>query len=565
VSRPAIEGSAPLRWCAAAGLGLYRSAVLVALFGPVFVLWDAVAFFGTEFALSWSSQLNAPLIVRVLADAGEVVMGLIWTAAIVWLTVRLAGPRLSRKTRSLALDWLDRRIEVTYRQPPPVTQMVTGFWWNGFEYHRTEKEARDDARGQQLIRDPQLYWDGLGIGIFTLTVLPWAALPLLGLAAGIYLTLQPGLAAWGAVSVVAGLAIAPFAWRCFGPVAAIFFGPAPRSRIKELTEIQADVTKAQAVELERIERGLHDGAQARIVALGLSVGAAEHLLDTDPEAARAILVAARESSAAALAELRALVRGINPPVLAERGLVDAVRALALDAPVPVVVAAAVPSRPERPVESAVYFAVSELLVNVAKHAHATQVGIDLGYDGKMLTATVTDNGVGGAASSSAASSGTPGAGDGSGLRGIERRLAAFGGRLEINSPAGGPTRIIVAVPCVLLSPRICSCSGTALSVWPRRTGTRWWRQWEPGRPPWTHCSPPARTSRSWMCGCRRRSPTRACRRRWPRGGRYPACRCSSCRRTSSSCTPASYSPTAAAASATSSRTACWTPDSSWTR
>ena len=95
-------------------------------------------------------------------------------------------------------------------------------------------------------------------------------------------------------------------------------------------------------------------------------------------------------------------------------------------------------------ESAVYFTVSELLVNVAKHAHATQVGIDLGYDGKTLTATVTDNGAGGAASSRAM-----GIEAGSGLNGIERRLAAFGGRLEIDSPAGGPTRITVAVPCVL--------------------------------------------------------------------------------------------------------------------
>jgi len=410
----------------------------------VLAAWGAVAFFGTQFALTWSSQLNAPLIVRVLADAGEVVMGLIWLAALVWLTVRLASTWLSRQARSLARDWLGLRIEVSYRQPPPVIQMATGFWWNGYEYHKTEKEAREDARGQQLLRDPQLYWDGLWLAIASVTVLPSAALPLLGLAGGIYLTLQPGLAAWGAVSIVAGLAIAPFAWRVLGPVAAYFLGPAPRSRIKQLTEIQADVTKTQAVELERIERGLHDGAQARIVALGMSIGAAEHLLDTDPEAAREILTAARESSAAALAELRALVRGINPPVLAERGLVDAVRALALDAPVPVVVAAALPSRPERPVESAVYFAVSELLVNVAKHARATQAGIDLGYDGKTLTATVTDNGAGGAASSRAM-----GIEAGSGLNGIERRLAAFGGRLEIDSPAGGPTRITVAVPCVL--------------------------------------------------------------------------------------------------------------------
>jgi signal transduction histidine kinase len=296
VSPAALTNSAPLRWGAAAGQGLYRSAVLVALTAPALAAWGAVAFFGTEFALTWSSQLNAPLIVRVLADAGEVVMGLIWTAAIVWLTVRLVSTRLSQQLRILARNWLGLRIEVSYRKPPPVTQMATGFWWNGYEYHRTEKEARDDARGQQLIRDPQLYRDGLGIAIAAVTVLPAAALPLLGLAGGIYLTLQPGLAAWGALLIVAGLAVAPFAWRVLGPVAARFLGPAPRSRIKQLTEIQADVTKAQAAELERIERGLHDGAQARIVALGLSIGAAEHLLDADPEAARAILTAARESA-----------------------------------------------------------------------------------------------------------------------------------------------------------------------------------------------------------------------------------------------------------------------------
>ena len=439
MTQPAMTNSAPLRASAAAGRGLYRSAVLVALTAPVLAAWGAVAFFGTEFAFSWSANLDAPLAVRVLANAGEVVMGLIWTAAIVWLTVRLASPRLSQQARILARDWLGLRIEVSYRPPPPVIQMATGFWWNGYEYYKTEKEARDEARGQQLIRDPQLYWDGLWTAIATVTVLPSAALPLLGLAGGIYLTLQPGQLAWGAVVIVAGLAIAPFGWRVLGPVAARFLGPAPRSRIKALTEIQADVTKTQAAELERIERGLHDGAQARIVALGLSMGAAEQLLDTDPLAAREILAVARESSAAALAELRALVRGINPPVLAERGLVDAVRALALDAPVPVVVTAALPSRPERPVESAVYFAVSELLVNVAKHARATQAGIDLGYDGKTLTAIVTDNGAGGAAASQG----------GSGLAGIERRLAAFGGRLEIDSPPGGPTRITVAVPCVL--------------------------------------------------------------------------------------------------------------------
>jgi signal transduction histidine kinase len=98
----------------------------------------------------------------------------------------------------------------------------------------------------------------------------------------------------------------------------------------------------------------------------------------------------------------------------------------------------VPTRPERPVESALYFAVAELLANVAKHARASRVTVDLGYAASTLTATVTDNGVGGAAATA-----------GSGLRGIERRVAAFGGRMEIDSPAGGPTRITVAAPCAL--------------------------------------------------------------------------------------------------------------------
>jgi signal transduction histidine kinase len=190
--------------------------------------------------------------------------------------------------------------------------------------------------------------------------------------------------------------------------------------------------------LERIERALHDGAQARLVALGMSMGAAEQLIDADPAAAKSILVDARASAAAALADLRSLVRGISPPVLAERGLVDAVRALALDAPLHVAVRSTVPARPERPVEAAIYFAVAELLANTAKHAHATRATIDLEYQTRTLTAIVADDGVGGAVAS-----------DGSGLSGIRHRMAAFGGSLTLDSPAGGPTRITVAVPCVL--------------------------------------------------------------------------------------------------------------------
>src|SRR5690606_25324623 len=123
----------------------------------------------------------------------------------------------------------------------------------------------------------------------------------------------------------------------------------------------------------RIERDLHDGAQARLVALGMNLGVAEQLLSKDPEAVRAILSDTRKASAAALTELRDLVRGIHPPVLADRGLADAVRALAMDSPLDVTVNADLPGRPEAPVESAMYFAVAEALANAAKHAEPDTV------------------------------------------------------------------------------------------------------------------------------------------------------------------------------------------------
>jgi signal transduction histidine kinase len=159
----------------------------------------------------------------------------------------------------------------------------------------------------------------------------------------------------------------------------------------------------------------------------MSMGAAERLVDADPAAAKEILAAARASSAVALDELRSLVRGINPPVLTERGLTDAIRALSLDAPIEVTVGGGLPGRPERPVESAVYFVVAELLTNVAKHARATHATVEIGYQGRTLTVAVTDDG----------------------LSGVRSRLAAFDGQLDIDSPVGGPTRITVTVPCVL--------------------------------------------------------------------------------------------------------------------
>ncbi|MFB9196933.1 histidine kinase [Actinomadura verrucosospora] len=247
--------------------------------------------------------------------------------------------------------------------------------------------------------------------------------------------------------IALGYAIGPKMLSAYGHWGRAILGPTRKSelalRVQHLTETRSEAVDASAAELRRIERDLHDGAQARLVAMGMSLGAIEHLLDRDPEKARILLAETRASSAKALHELRDLVRGIHPPVLADRGVADAVRALALDHPLDVEVSADLPARPEPPVESAAYFAVSEILTNAAKHSGASRVWIDMRHENGMLRITVTDDGRGGATLEG-----------GSGLRGIERRIGTFDGVLALSSPVGGPTIVTMELPCALSSPKI---------------------------------------------------------------------------------------------------------------
>jgi signal transduction histidine kinase len=217
-------------------------------------------------------------------------------------------------------------------------------------------------------------------------------------------------------------------------------------RVQTLTQTRHDAVDTAAAELRRIERDLHDGAQARLVALGMSLQAAQRLFPTNPEAALALVAEAKESSSLALTELRDLVRGIYPPVLADRGLADAIRALALDTPLPVELDLDAPGEVELPVASAVYFSVAEALANVTKHAGARSVRIQLSYSSGLLRAQITDDGSGGADPAL-----------GTGLAGVERRLATFDGILAVSSPPGGPTILVIEVPCALSSPKISSC------------------------------------------------------------------------------------------------------------
>jgi signal transduction histidine kinase len=258
----------------------------------------------------------------------------------------------------------------------------------------------------------------------------------------------------GALLLTIGLTSAPFLMWVHMRFSKFFLAPSRKSQLAErvqvLTDTRAETVDAQAAELRRIERDLHDGAQARLVSLSMNIGLAEELIKRDPEAAIRLLAEARESSGTALTELRHLVRGIHPPVLAERGLDGAVRALALTVPAAVSVEVDLPGRLEAPMESAAYFAVAEVLANIVKHSGARTVWVNLRYHDELLTVAIGDDGVGGADPAG-----------GTGLRGIERRLAAFDGTMMVSSPPGGPTIVTMELPCMLSSPKTSPSSETA--------------------------------------------------------------------------------------------------------
>jgi signal transduction histidine kinase len=207
-------------------------------------------------------------------------------------------------------------------------------------------------------------------------------------------------------------------------------------RVETLTETRRGALDVQAAELRRIERDLHDGAQARLVALSMQLGRAEEGLADRPEIA-ALVRQARAEASAANAELRDLARGIAPPVLSDRGLAAAVEALGTRAPIPVTVdAPRLARRPPPVVESAAYFVVAESLTNVAKHAPDASAAVRLGLEGGTLEVVVADDGPGGADVAT-----------GGGLDGLRRRVAALDGDFEVTSPAGEGTRIEVRLPC----------------------------------------------------------------------------------------------------------------------
>lgn len=200
----------------------------------------------------------------------------------------------------------------------------------------------------------------------------------------------------------------------------------------------ARLTESHATELRRIERSLHDGTQNRLVAVNVLLGGARRALARDPGAADALLGRAQEAAEAALAELRATVRAILPPVLGDRGLPGALVSLAAACPVDCHVDVDLPGRCGTTAEAAAYFVVAEALTNIARHSDAGHATVVVRRDGVLLHVEITDDGRGGARPR-----------PGSGLDGVRRRIEAHDGTLTLASPAGGPTTLTASLPCGL--------------------------------------------------------------------------------------------------------------------
>ena len=364
---------------------------------------------------------------------------------VVWVTFLVArGMAQIERTRYAALLGLD----LTDLSPPLQGNNV---------WRRFLERLRSGARWRELLYllfhlPVALFCSILNLGVWaaglTLTTLPLYLDALPEDRADFFaFTVGPGLgpSAWiTAVIGVALLLVAPWVTnslaRLSGAYARLTLGWSRRRAMEEQVE-QLEASRVAAVdsaeaERRRIERDLHDGAQQRLIAAAMDLGSARERLETDPSAAAPLVANAHEEVKAAMKEIRDLVRGVHPVVLEDRGLDAALSAVVARSPVPVTLSVDVPGRPPPAVESAAYFIVSEALTNVARHSGASRASVQVLRQGDRLVVVVDDDGVGGADPSR-----------GTGLRGLEERVRALGGRFQLLSQPGGPTTLIAEVPC----------------------------------------------------------------------------------------------------------------------
>jgi signal transduction histidine kinase len=412
-------------------------------------------------AASVPAPKSAVWVRRIGADALYLLLGLV--SSIVVFTVWITGVTLSLTLGLLIVGFpvviatfavfrwlsdLERRRAALVLGEPLIS-----------DYRRPPAGARLAVRLRAAAHDPQRWKDIAYLAIFSVVGFAWGTiwLVLWGYALGSltlpawwwalpddaqYLWIELDRWQESVVAVAIGVALLPiavFAQRGLAlsqaQIARWLLAPSLAARVERLTETRAGAVDVAAAELQRIERDLHDGAQARLVALAMDLGMAEERFDRDPDSARELVGEAREEAKRALAELRDLARGIRPGLLAERGLGPAITALAARSPVPAKATVDVPRRPPAQVETAAWFVVSEALANTAKHSGAERATVWLRLRNAQLHVEVVDDGRGGA---------DPG---GAGLKGLAQRVAALDGSLEVNSPPGGPTVVRAVLPC----------------------------------------------------------------------------------------------------------------------
>jgi signal transduction histidine kinase len=387
----------------------------------------------------------ATLTVVVLLVA---VVGIGWTLALAvpafWLLFVISRG-LARLERSRFAALLD--VEIS----DPVSRPRAGSWWR-----RVVERVRSTARWKEIAYLLLLF--PLGALGFLLAFAAWcSALGLLFLPA--YVSRLPDGAAKfyafdvrqggeAAVAAIVGLIllvfVAPWVTVALGTVnvelGRSLLGPSARAaqeaRVQLAESARTAAIESAERERRRIERDLHDGAQQRLVGLAMDLGRVRERFDVDPERTRALVVHAHEEAKAALQDLRDLVRGMQPAILADRGLDAALSAVVARTPVPVSLDVDIAPRPPAEVESAAYFVVSEALANVAHHSGARTASVSVRRAGAVLAVEVRDDGVGGA-----------GMDGGTGLAGLCDRVGALGGSVDLSSPAGGPTILKVLLPC----------------------------------------------------------------------------------------------------------------------
>jgi signal transduction histidine kinase len=392
----------------------------------------------------FAATVTFTVMITLLATTAGLLIVLPLAIPVAWLMFWF-GEWFGRAERSRLRGTLGIDLGYPHERPEPSS------WWPKFK-----ARARSASRWREI---------GFLIGSFpvsalgfTATTVAWsgslalATLPLyLGALPGdtarfglFDLTWGPEVAAFAAVGILGLAVIAP--WTTVG-VAAVetamarrLLGPPPDVELsRQVERLEASRTAAvdsAEAERRRIERDLHDGAQQRLVSLAMGLGQATEQFDTDLDTAKELVVEAHREAKEALADLRDLIRGFHPAILEDRGLDAALSALVARSPVPVTLHVDVAERPPSAIESTAYFVAGESLANVAKHAQATRASVSIVRRADQLVVEVTDDGVGGADPTK-----------GMVLNGLAERVSAVGGWMHVLSPEGGPTTILVELPC----------------------------------------------------------------------------------------------------------------------